>query len=616
MKAKTRRPVSVIIAALAAFALVFALTPAIALAAGWADGLTPNPSYAFSGGTGAEDMPYLVSSAADLEQLAVNVNVGTDYNGTYFQLTTDIDLDGSGWTPIGTGTHMFKGTFDGNSLGVQNLSINNTSGDYQGLFGRTSGAMIENLSVTGDVHGHAFVGLLVGEADADTSIHYCSASGTVTATDIVAGGLVGNYGDSLSTILGSTADVDVTGTRFVGGLVGYCNYVHVTQSGATGTVTASNDESGGLVGLSNRSVFEQDYALGAVTGEGDVGGFVGSSYADGPSDAVSTFTNCYAKGSAVSTFSGYGWCAGSFIGEVTDSDLANCYGSGIAGCTADTGYYIGGFAGEVDDDVSFTACYFDSDKNGSAAAGHDEGESSPAVTGVTGLPTAKMQGTDALDSGKMDALDTGAGAADGETIWYAVNGQYPGFNPEPRLVVVTFQSNGGSFVPSLVVRYDDNITPPPDPTRAHYLFDDWYANAALTTPFDFVTKTGIRGDITIFAKWNPLLELTASPASGYIYTGGRITITPSIAGGEWEFDSAYLSRDGNTFTGLQVGTTRVTYASPDEQTAYMDVVISEAQLPTTGQDFTPALQLLALAALTGGLAIAMLMGKRRRQRAR
>lgn len=48
----------------------------------WADGLT---------GTGRADDPYLISSDADWETFASNVNNGTSYSGKTVKLTADID---------------------------------------------------------------------------------------------------------------------------------------------------------------------------------------------------------------------------------------------------------------------------------------------------------------------------------------------------------------------------------------------------------------------------------------------------------------------------------------------------------------------------------------------
>ena len=52
-------------------------------------------------GSGTSDAPYQITSAADLTQLATDVNGGESYSDKYFKQTADITLSGE-WTPIGT----------------------------------------------------------------------------------------------------------------------------------------------------------------------------------------------------------------------------------------------------------------------------------------------------------------------------------------------------------------------------------------------------------------------------------------------------------------------------------------------------------------------------------
>jgi hypothetical protein len=114
--------------------------------------------------------------------------------------------------------------------------------------------------------------------------------------------------------------------------------------------------------------------------------------------------------------------------------------------------------------------------------------------------------------------------------------------------------------------------------------------------------------------FNLLLALTVSPASGHIYTGGRATITPNLAGGTWTFPGSLLSRDGNEFTGLAAGTAHVTYTM-GWQSESEDILITNSGLPSTGQDFTLPALLAALAAFAGAAAFAYASAQRRRRRA-
>lgn len=94
----------------------------------------------FKFGSGTEQEPYLISSASELKFLADQVNSGNSYENAYFQLTTNINLNGKDWTPIGNTNNSFKGIFDGAGHYISNLRINitsvptNTIENY-GLFG-------------------------------------------------------------------------------------------------------------------------------------------------------------------------------------------------------------------------------------------------------------------------------------------------------------------------------------------------------------------------------------------------------------------------------------------------------------------------------------------------
>ncbi|BAK43670.1 InlB B-repeat-containing protein [Eggerthella sp. YY7918] len=66
-------------------------------------------------------------------------------------------------------------------------------------------------------------------------------------------------------------------------------------------------------------------------------------------------------------------------------------------------------------------------------------------------------------------------------------------------VEVAFESNGGSAVPTQTVAFRGKVTKPADPTRSGYAFAGWYADAALTQPWDF--DTTVSSYMTLYAKW-------------------------------------------------------------------------------------------------------------------
>ncbi len=115
------------------------------------------------------------------------------------------------------------------------------------------------------------------------------------------------------------------------------------------------------------------------------------------------------------------------------------------------------------------------------------------------------------------------------------------------------------------------------------------------------TDHGTSVDISVSFTVETLLALSPSISSGTVYTGGRITLTPSISGGTWTFDSDYLTRSDNTFTAVKAGQTTVRYDAAGQHTSYV-VTIRASELPNTGQDFTWAYLFVCAALLALGTA--------------
>ncbi len=216
--------------------------------------------------------------------LTVNYTLGSGINASG---TAGGDVWGSaGFVPIGldstnTGASRFTGSFNGEGYTISGLTINLPSTDHVGLFGYTgTSATIQNVGLVDvNITGSTFVGSLVGSNFGTVNNSY--ATGSVTGTDTTdtdgtqnkVGGLVG--GNS-GTISNSYANVNVTGSGDrVGGLAGGSSGT-ISDSYATGAVNGSSYV-GGLVG-GNSGTISNSYATGNVTGTGDkVGGLVGGS---------------------------------------------------------------------------------------------------------------------------------------------------------------------------------------------------------------------------------------------------------------------------------------------------------------------------------------------------
>ena len=152
--------------------------------------------FAFSGGNGTENNPYLISSLADLEQLRNDVNGGNGYDGKYLKVTKDITLSDNR-TPIGETVNQFRGTFDGDGHNISGLKIYHTDHQlYDGLFGCVKNATIKNVNLTNvSIRSeHDIIGALIAEAY-ETQISNCTVQGNmeVGGIGVHVGGIIGNF---------------------------------------------------------------------------------------------------------------------------------------------------------------------------------------------------------------------------------------------------------------------------------------------------------------------------------------------------------------------------------------------------------------------------------------
>lgn len=79
-------------------------------------------------------------------------------------------------------------------------------------------------------------------------------------------------------------------------------------------------------------------------------------------------------------------------------------------------------------------------------------------------------------------------------------------------VKVTVKLNGGEGENELTADEDGKLTPPADPTREGYIFGGWYADEALTIPWDFDGK--VVNTLVLYAKWIEAVKVTLNTDSG------------------------------------------------------------------------------------------------------
>lgn len=75
---------------------------------------------------------------------------------------------------------------------------------------------------------------------------------------------------------------------------------------------------------------------------------------------------------------------------------------------------------------------------------------------------------------------------------------------------ITFNSNGGSSVNPQILKANEKVYRPADPTKSDYKFIGWYEDSSLTRVFDF--NTPITENITLFAKWEKSDSPTPKPS--------------------------------------------------------------------------------------------------------
>ena len=286
-----------------------------------------DPGYTIEG-----DGSYTVTTADGLKNVAklVNEEGKTDINIT---LDTDLTLTGE-WTPIGTESQPYTGTFNGKDKTITGLTVNQEGTNYVGLIGylgsggKVQNVVLEGVQITSD-NSSGYAGGVAG--DSWGTIENCSVSGSVSGTTFV-GGVVGSqWGGSIT---GCNSSATVKGVIFAGGIAGETNSgASLTGCYATGEVTVENDgtnnsHAGGVVGYNGGGTLTACYATGSVTGSGSgtiyVGGVTGS-------NNLGILTACYhAKGDVSGPTGTTGGVAGrNFKGSMSGGGIITaCYWGG------------------------------------------------------------------------------------------------------------------------------------------------------------------------------------------------------------------------------------------------------------------------------------------------
>ncbi|MCK5309538.1 MAG: hypothetical protein KAJ64_02735, partial [Thermoplasmata archaeon] len=190
---------------------------------------------------------------------------------------------------------------------------------------------ISNSSANGNVSGSGYIGGLIGQNSNAGVITDCHATGIVNGTGDLVGGLIG-YNDA-GPVSNCSAAGDVSGSSYVGGLVGRNDDTISDSNTLEAYVNGTGSRVGGLVGLNYGDVIECEahghvYAVG-----GNAGGLIGD---NNPGTSI---TNSSAYGDVTTEDIYCGGLTGRNGGIIENS---SAYGNADAG----TFGYVGGLVGD------------------------------------------------------------------------------------------------------------------------------------------------------------------------------------------------------------------------------------------------------------------------------
>ena len=241
-------------------------------------------------GKGTADDPCLIGNEQELKNFAALVNSGNA--NLHGKLTAPIDLEGSQanqWTPIGTSSYPYNGTFDGQGFTISNLYFVQKEGNV-GLFGCAgASARIKNIRVVGYI---------------DNSGSGATAAGGSTT----AGGILGR-GESGTVIINCSVAGSVLSFSNVGGIAG-SGAVTIVNCYNEATVKFYSDMGqvgGGIYGWggsANTPTLVNCYNVGQIINTGTATSHMGNI------TAAATATDCYSLANCCQNGAGAGWSNG------------------------------------------------------------------------------------------------------------------------------------------------------------------------------------------------------------------------------------------------------------------------------------------------------------------
>ena len=471
-------------------------------------------------GSGTSGSPYLITSAQELAGLAYRVNSGTNYSGTYFRQTQDIDLSAHYWTAIGNSDNYFRGYYDGNNNDISGLytpSGSDNSNNYQGLFGYVRGGnsvydlLIENINIkNSSIQGNINVGGIVGYAYAVT-ISNCYNEASISGSARV-GGIVGNGDWALIEDCVNLGTISSTNGPS-GGITGINRY---TTTRCCNTARISGTTTGGIAGTNNAGSVDNCYNTGNVSGSAYAGGIVGLNEAS--SSRHATIRDCYNTGNISGSS-----MVGGIIGRNSSlysgryyGRVSNCFNTGNVSENATN---VGGIAGSINT-AQFSKLYFGG--NCSLSNGVGGNSSSNACIRIDDLDST----TYAKNRTWYTTLSNWNAAYpwDFTNIWNissSINDGYPYLRPFYEYSI-SYNYNGGSAgssTPEYALK--DEIITISNPTPASgYRFTGWTASGLNTSTAQYGSSSS-----SLISWTNGSTRVTGTYFRNLAAVGQTVTLT-------------------------------------------------------------------------------------------
>ena len=305
----------------------------------------------------ATTQTYTITKASELAWLATAD--ANDLSNKTIILAENIDLNNEPWTPIGTSTNMFTGSFDGNGKTIYNLAV---GGDNAALIAYAdANAEVKNLTLESvNINSTKYAAAVVCNAEAGMTIDNVKVSGTINATSYAAG-ICHNAEDV--TITNCQNDASVTANR-AAGIASWLTGANTVID----NVVNNGDITGewGAAGIANR----MEGAISNAVNNGEIT----SSKSEPASGVVCIilgacdFERCFNYGDVLSTMDNANASAAGILGQTPGAKATFAYCANFGNITAENSY-AAGIAYSLYGTITANYCYNHGEIRGADGAG-------------------------------------------------------------------------------------------------------------------------------------------------------------------------------------------------------------------------------------------------------